>query len=354
MRGEIAVVPKRLPRRGDRYNVGHHTRAGRTAPVFGLQRIPVMKRNSRRFFSLALASVFSAFSGLAASAAEAPSTNLHEAPNQSSDIVDTAMAAPNFKTLVTAIKAAGLVDALKGKGPFTVFAPTDEAFEKLPKGTVETLLKPENKDKLAGLLKYHVIQGSVMAKDVKTMTAVTLQGQAIDVVVKDKSVMIDKAKVTKTDIACSNGVIHVIDAVIMPADKDIVDTAVGAGTFKTLATLLDKAGLVNALKGKGPFTVFAPTDDAFAKLPKETVESLLMPENKEKLAGILKFHVVEGRVYSGTAAKGATVKTLQGSNVTTQSSSGKVMVENANVVTADLDASNGVIHVIDTVIMPKP
>jgi len=272
---------------------------------------------------------------------------------KAADIVDTAVAAGSFKTLVAAVQAAGLVDALKGKGPFTVFAPTDEAFAKLPAGTVEMLLKPENKAKLAAILKYHVVPAKVMAADVKTMGADTLNGQRIDVVVSGGKVMVDKANVVATDVVCSNGVIHVIDSVILPGDKDIVDTAVAAGSFTTLATLLEKAGLVGALKGDGPFTVFAPTDEAFAKLPKETVDSLLKPENKDKLAAILKFHVVSGRVFSDAAAKGANVATLQGQKVQTKGKDGKVTVENATVTAADIDASNGVIHVIDTVIMPK-
>ena len=113
------------------------------------------------------------------------------------------------------------------------------------------------------------------------------------------------------------------------------------------------AQMTTGLKGEGPFTVFAPTDEAFAKLPKETVESLLKPENKDKLAAILKFHVIQGRVFSDTAAKGATVKTLNGQEVTTKGEAGKVTVGNATVTAADLDTSNGVIHVIDTVLLPK-
>ena len=135
------------------------------------------------------------------------------------DIVDTAVAAGNFKTLVAAVKAAGLVDTLKGKGPFTVFAPTDEAFAKLPAGTVEKLLKPENKKMLTDILTYHVLAGKVMAADVKTMEAKTVQGSSAAVKVADGKVTIDKANVVKTDIEASNGVIHVIDAVIMPATK---------------------------------------------------------------------------------------------------------------------------------------
>lgn len=141
------------------------------------------------------------------------------AADKPKDIVETAVAAGNFKTLAAALKAADLVDALKGDGPFTVFAPTDEAFSKLPKGTLESLLKPENKSKLAAILKYHVVSGKVMAKDVvKLSEAKTLQGSAAKITVKDGNVSVDKALVTKTDIQTSNGVIHVIDSVILPSE----------------------------------------------------------------------------------------------------------------------------------------
>ena len=133
------------------------------------------------------------------------------------DIVDTAVAAGSFKTLAAALKAADLVGTLKGKGPFTVFAPTDDAFAKLPAGTLDSLLKPENKAKLKGILTYHVVSGKVMAADVvKLKSAKTVNGQSATIKVTDGTVMIDNAKVTKTDIMCTNGVIHVIDAVILP------------------------------------------------------------------------------------------------------------------------------------------
>ena len=133
------------------------------------------------------------------------------------DIVETAIAAGNFKTLAKALEAADLVDVLKGKGPFTVFAPTDDAFGKLPAGTLEGLLKPEKKADLQGILKYHVVSGKVMAADVVKMTsAETLQGKSFAIQVTDGTVMADKATVTKTDIECSNGVIHVIDGVMLP------------------------------------------------------------------------------------------------------------------------------------------
>ena len=134
------------------------------------------------------------------------------------DIVDTAVKAGSFKTLAAALKAAGLVDTLKGKGPFTVFAPTDEAFEKLPPGTVETLLKPENKDKLVAILTYHVVPGNVKAADVvKLKSAKTVQGQNVTIDATD-GVKINNAKVVKADIECGNGVIHVIDTVLLPKE----------------------------------------------------------------------------------------------------------------------------------------
>ena len=139
---------------------------------------------------------------------------------------------------------------------------------------------------------------------------------------------------------------------VRASEKDIVDTAVSAGSFNTLVAAVKAAGLVETLKGKGPFTVFAPTDAAFAKLPEGTVEGLLKPENKDKLAAILTYHVIPAKVMSGDiAGKSLKVETVQGSKVSVNATSG-VMVDKANVVTADVVASNGVIHVIDTVILP--
>lgn len=144
-------------------------------------------------------------------------TSVMAGAEEKKDIVDTAVGAGSFKTLVAAVKAADLVETLKGKGPFTVFAPTDEAFAKLPEGTVESLLKPDNKAKLVAVLTYHVVPGKVMAKDVVKLTeAKTVQGSAVTIAAKGGKVTVDKANVVKTDIETSNGVIHVIDAVILP------------------------------------------------------------------------------------------------------------------------------------------
>lgn len=270
------------------------------------------------------------------------------------DIVDTAVEAGSFKTLAAALQAAGLVDTLKGKGPFTVFAPTDEAFAKLPKGTVESLLKPENKDQLIAILTYHVVPGKVTADQVVELSGdTTVNGQRIDISTNYGKVSVDNATVTATDVMASNGVIHVIDRVILPESKNIVEVADSAGSFSTLLAAAKAAGLAEALMGDGPFTIFAPTDAAFAKLPAGTVETLLKPENKQKLADILKYHVVPGRIYSDQALKAGNATTLLGQDIKIKAWGGAAKVQNATLVDTDIDASNGVIHVIDTVILPE-
>ena len=261
------------------------------------------------------------------------------------DIVDTAVAAGKFGTLMTAVKAAEMVEALKGEGPFTVFAPTDEAFAKLPKGTLEALLKDPSK--LRTILKYHVVSGKVSSGEVvKLPSAKTLLGQTLKIDAA-KGVKVNDATVTDVDIACKNGVIHVIDAVLLPQD-DIVDVATKAGSFKTLLKALEVAGLVDTLRGEGPFTVFAPNDEAFAKLPKDTLEGLLKVENRDQLTAVLTYHVVPGKILLAAQSP----PTLEGQSVTIQSS-GKFEVNGAKVLTADIVASNGVIHIIDTVLIPQ-
>jgi len=271
------------------------------------------------------------------------------------DIVDTAVADGRFGTLVAAVQAAGLVDALKGEGPLTVFAPTDDAFAMLPEGTVESLLKAENLEQLKSILLYHVVGGKLMASDVTSMTAAeSLEGSEIAFKVDMGNAYANEAKIIITDIETSNGVIHVIDSVLLPPAKlsDIVDTAVADGRFKTLAAALGAAGLVETLKGEGPFTVFAPTDDAFAKLPAGTVETLLKPENLEQLKSILLYHVVSGKVLADQVVTLESADTVLGKPVTIKVMDGKVYVNDSQVVLTDVLASNGVIHVIDSVLLP--
>jgi len=266
------------------------------------------------------------------------------------DIVDTAVAAGSFETLVAAVTAAELAEALKGEGPFTVFAPSDEAFAKLPEGTVEALLEDPT-GQLARILLYHVVPGKVMAADVSDgLTAETLRGAEVSFSVSDGMVMINEAEIVATDIEASNGVIHVIDSVILPPE-DIVDVAVGAGSFNTLVAAVQAAGLEETLRSKGPFTVFAPTDEAFAKLPEGTVDALLA--DPEALADILLYHVVPGKVMAADVSDGLMVETAQGSEVSFAiHSDGTPAINEALITATDIEAFNGVIHVIDTVILP--
>ena len=280
------------------------------------------------------------------------------------DIVDTAVADGRFATLVAAVQAAGLVDTLKGEGPFTVFAPTDDAFAKLPAGTVEDLLKPENLETLKNILLYHVVAGKVMASDVVTLDGKTadtaLADNPLNISVKDGKVFLnDNVEVIITDVETANGVIHVIDTVLLPPAKqaDIVDTAVADGRFTTLVAAVQAAGLVDTLKGEGPFTVFAPTDEAFAKLPAGTVEDLLKPENLETLTNILLYHVVPGKVMAADVVQldGQMVDTaLEGQQIKITVKDGKVYLnDTVQVIITDIETSNGVIHVIDTVLLPE-
>jgi uncharacterized surface protein with fasciclin (FAS1) repeats len=213
-------------------------------------------------------------------------------------------------------------------------------------GTLASLLEPGNKPLLQSILKYHVAQAVT-----KMQYASALNGQRIPVMIDEGVIRLAGATVLKTDVACSNGVIHVVDSVMMPVTSNVVDTAVAAGSFKTLAKALTAAGLAETLSGHGPFTVLAPTDDAFAKLPAGTLERLLRPESKAELATVLKCHVLSGRVYPDQLAAGD-VATLAGQKFPITFVNGAPRIGNAGVAKADWETTNGVIHVIDTVLLP--
>jgi uncharacterized surface protein with fasciclin (FAS1) repeats len=288
-----------------------------------------------------------------------------EMPEMPKTIVDIAVEDGRFTTLVAAVQAAGLADTLSSEGPFTVFAPTDDAFAKLPEGTVEALLA--DIPALTDILLYHVVPGKVMAADVVGQDGqsaeTALAGSSINIKVDgDKVILNDNVNVIITDIEASNGVIHVVDAVLLPpADEamsekmDIVDTAVADGRFTTLVAAVQAAGLVDTLKSEGPFTVFAPTDDAFAALPAGTVEGLLA--DIPALTDILLYHVVPGKVMAADVVglDGQSAETaLAGKSINIKVDGDKVILnDNVNVIITDIETSNGVIHVIDAVLLPS-
>ncbi|MFK7740703.1 MAG: fasciclin domain-containing protein [Planctomycetota bacterium] len=269
-----------------------------------------------------------------------------------SSIIETAQQDGRFKTLVAALGKSTAIKTLSGKGPFTVFAPTDQAFAKIDSAVIKGLLKRENRDTLDAILTYHVVPGALRASDVVKRSGLqTANGQRVDVSVHGKDVRIDASKVLITDIECSNGIIHVIDTVLMPESRSLPEIA-NRRVFGTLIAAVEAAGLLDALSGKGPFTILAPTDQAFAKLPKGTVASLLKPENRSKLQNILKYHVIPGRVPAAAAVAAGSAATLQGQSVGFEIANGRLRVQGANVTKTDVDAVNGVVHVIDSVLLP--
>ncbi|NNC42194.1 MAG: fasciclin domain-containing protein [Acidimicrobiia bacterium] len=283
------------------------------------------------------------------------------AVNMPADIVDTAVGAGTFNTLVAAVQAAGLEDTLRSAGPFTVLAPTDDAFAALGTDTINALLA--DPDTLADILLYHVISGAVTSDVVVTLDSATMaNGDGISITIEDGNVVInDSATVTVVDIMASNGVIHVLDAVLLPpADDDddepmlddIVDTAVGAGTFNTLVAAVQAAGLEDTLRSAGPFTVLAPTDDAFARLGQKEIDRLLA--NPHELAEILKYHVIQGKATSDVVLSQGSFETVQGHPVFVVQRKDGVLINDANLIATDVMAANGVIHVIDKVLYPKP
>jgi transforming growth factor-beta-induced protein len=265
------------------------------------------------------------------------------------DIVDTLASRPNFKTLVSAVQAANLAATLKGSGPFTVFAPTNAAFNKLGKKTLAALLADPSA--LSKILTYHVLGSAVYAGDLPNIpSAPTVNGAPVVFTFKNNALFINRAKITVANIVATNGVIHVIDTVLQPPTKDIVDTLASRPNAKTLVSAVQAANLAATLKGSGPFTVFAPTDAAFAKLGKKTLNALLA--DPTTLSSILTYHVLSGEVFSPAAAKLTSAKTVNGANITISVKKGSLFINNARVVTADVLTTNGVIHVIDTVLLP--
>ncbi|WP_305310925.1 fasciclin domain-containing protein [Methanolobus sp.] len=270
--------------------------------------------------------------------------------NTQTTVVDIIVESPDHNTLEAAVLAAGLQGALAGEGPFTVFAPTDAAFEALPAGTLDALLGDPQGD-LTNILLYHVLSGRVNSTDLSDgMTATTLLGKDVLVTIIGDDVFINNAKVTVADIQADNGVVHVIDAVLIPP-ATVVDIIVNSPRHNTLEAAVLAAGLEGALAGEGPFTVFAPTDDAFAALPTGTLDALLEDPSGD-LTNILLYHVLSGRVNSTDLSDGMTATTLLGKNILVTINEDGVFINNAKVTVADIQADNGVVHVIDAVLIP--
>jgi len=259
----------------------------------------------------------------------------------------------NFTTLIAAVDAADLTGTLSDGGNLTVFAPLDSAFDKLPEGLVEKLLKETWKPQLQDLLKYHVYGGKVRSTDI-------VDGQEVPMSNREKITLnlspprVNMVNIVNPfDVDTDNGLIHSVESVLTPRsyNSTVVDLAVGDENLSTLVDALTAAELVKTLGGAGPFTVFAPTNAAFEALPGDTLTDLLKPENKDKLINILKHHVVAKNVHS-TALKNGNVVTLSEDSIVIKID-GTVKINDATVTTPDIIGSNGIVHVIDKVLLPK-
>ena len=281
---------------------------------------------------------------VAAACGESTTTPPAPEPN----IVEVAEQAGSFQTLLAAAEAAGLAETLASE-ELTVFAPTDEAFAALPDGVVEYLL--DNPELLAEVLTYHVVAGRVTAAQVAGVSSVeTLNGQSVAVATEGSTVRIGTATVVQADIEASNGIIHVIDDVLTPL-VDLVTTARLNGNFTTLLAALEAAGLDEVLRGmEGEYTIFAPTDAAFAEIPQDDLDALLA--DSDALTAVLLYHAASGTIPASEVVTRSSIETLQGGSLSVSVNGDVVTVGSATVVATDVAASNGVIHVIDGVLIP--
>merc|ERR1712166_1098681 len=276
------------------------------------------------------------------------------------DIVELSLSQPALSTLVQALVAGKLTATLSGKGPYTVFAPTNDAFGKIPAAALQKLLA--NPTELDKVLEYHVLAGKFSMRDLMAVLSVkTLEGENVKVSGSGKVINVNEAKVLKADVEASNGVVHVIDTVLSlpkdvmvsapptPTTKNIVQLAQATPDLSTLVTALVAGGLTGTLSGKGPFTVFAPTNEAFAKIETKALNALL--QNKAQLDKVLEYHVLAANLRMRELMSVKTVKTLEGETLDVTDPGGVIKVNNAKVLTADVAASNGFVHIIDSVLM---
>jgi transforming growth factor-beta-induced protein len=279
------------------------------------------------------------------------------------DIVALASNDPSLSTLVGAIQAAGLVSTLRGAGPFTVLAPTNDAFAKLPANIRDYMVRPANIDKLQAVLKYHVISGQVNSSQLRDHThASSVQGSALDVFVPSVAydagtVYFDWAQVTQADLLATNGVVHKIDEVILPPNfelpPNLATLVQSKSELSTLVQLLVAADLLSSLgETFGPLTVFAPTNAAFAKLPPAVINALQLPANKALLTSVIAYHVLPMLAKSTALSDRLQPTTVQGGKVTVYLEYGSAFINYAQVVAVDAEALNGVVHEIDNVLMP--
>ena len=277
---------------------------------------------------------------------------LPPAPQVQTSVWDIIVGSPDHTTLEAVVGLAGLDGALEGPGSFTVFAPTDAAFALVPQPIIDALIADPS-GLLTFILKYHVVPSEALSTDLfDGQTITTLSGVDVNVSIINGSVFINHAQVTVADIVTDNGVVHVIDAVIAPGviANNVMEIIAGSPSHTILETAIGAAGLQTTLEDDYFFTVFAPVDDAFSALPAGTIPALLA--NPTALTDVLLYHAVGETINAADLVDGQVVTMLQGDDATITLPMGGAMINNANIVVADLNAWNGVVHVIDAVLLP--
>lgn len=267
-------------------------------------------------------------------------------------ILETAKQVGGFELLLSSVRSTGLAQPLQSDGPLTVFAPVNQAFLDLGRQTLDAL--GNDPQQLASILTYHVVAGEFDAATLQGLDFLTtLNGQRLDLEFDGTDLFVDGVAVALADVGASNGVIHVIGSVLLPVQDTIPEVADSVGIFNTLLAAVDAADLENALQRPGPYTVFAPTDEAFGAIDPAVLNSLLQPENQDALFNILAYHLVPNAgVYADQAVLAGSATTAQGQSVTITDQGGTVFIDDAEVILPDVEASNGVIHVINAVLMP--
>jgi len=264
------------------------------------------------------------------------------------DIIDVATTLPGFETLAALVTQADLIDTLKGEGPFTVFAPADPAFAALPAAIVDTVTGDDAL--LATVLTHHVIAGKYNLDQLPEGTITTVAGDDLTITKIDGVTYIDGNAVTVQNVQATNGVIHVMSNVLVPALGDIIDVATTLPGFTTLASLVTQADLIDTLKGEGPFTVFAPVDDAFDALDPATLDAVLA--DPELLATVLTYHVIAGKLTTDQLVEG-TITTVAGVDLTVTKVDGVTYIDGNPILVQNVQATNGVIHVLGAVLVPE-
>lgn len=273
---------------------------------------------------------------------------------QQNDVASLAARSEDFTVLTRALEVTGLDDVLMNADSVTVFAPTDDAFARLGTGRLELLLAPENRHELERILLYHVLDGEVRASEASRRNSADTLAQARVTLAKRRGTLrVDRAKVVTADVEADNGVIHAIDRVLLPPSETIAQTASAAEDFEVLVAAAKTAGLWDEIAGHGPVTVFAPTDDAFSKLPRASLQALLRPDRRSDLLRLLENHVVSGRVYADQAVGAGSLTSIAHDELLIGVRDGRATVNGARLINTDIQAVDGVVHVIDRVLLPQ-